>query len=141
MCHKLLRMRDLSMKRSEIDLKFRLRYSHSEASEGMAYEQWPHDFCAGDGFSSAAGFSPLRSTLPGRVQGAKFLVLGSVSLLGLRATHRARKLARHRSVFALATREAVSLGFPRPRFPQHAGARQRDSRLAHLRRFRARAHR
>src|ERR1700730_16573034 len=108
MCHKLLRMGDLSMKRSEIDLKLRLRYDRSGASEGMAYEQWPNDFCAGDGFSSAARFSPLRATLPGRVQGAKFLVLGPVSLLGLCATHRARKFARHRSLPALAAREALS---------------------------------
>ncbi len=122
-------------------MNFRLRYCHSGASEGMVYEQWPNDLCAGDGFSSAAGFSPLRSTLPGRVQGAEFLVLGSVSLLGLRATRRARKFARHRSVSALATREALSPGFPRPHFPQHAGTRQRNSRLADLCRFRARAHR
>src|ERR1700691_1394253 len=108
MCHKLLRMRDLSTKRSEIDLKFRLRYNHSGASEGMVYELWPNDFCAGDGFSSAAGFSPLRSTLPGRVQGAKFLVLGSVSLFGLRAAQRERKFARRRGVSALATLEALS---------------------------------
>jgi hypothetical protein len=36
--------------------------------------------------------------------------------------------------------QAVSHGLSRPSFSQHAGPRQRASRLAHLRRFRAAAH-
>ena len=35
-----------------------------------------------------------------------------------------------------AGRQALSPGFPRQRRPQHPGQRQRDARLAHLRRFR-----
>src|ERR1700682_2210000 len=140
-CRKRLRMLDLDMKRSEIDLNSRLLYCHSEAAKGVVHEQWPNDFCSGDGFSSLDGILSLRGPLPGRLQSAELLLLGSVSLFGLRATHRARKPARYRSVSALAAVEALSSGFSRPHLSQHAGARQRNARLAHLRRFRAGAHR
>src|SRR6266481_5932827 len=134
-------MLDLDLKRSEIDLNSRLLYSHCEAARGVLHEQWPNDFCSGDGFSSSDGIPSLRGTLPWRLQSAELLLLGSVSLFGLRPTHRARKPARYRSLSTLAAVEALSSGFSRPHFSQHIGARQRNARLAHLRRFRAGAHR
>src|SRR5467141_3325764 len=95
-----LRMLDLDLKRSEIDLNSRLLYSHCEAARGVLHEQWPNDFCSGDGFSSSDGIPSLRGTLPWRLQSAELLLLGSVSLFGLRPTHRARKPARYRSLSA-----------------------------------------
>src|ERR1039458_6958628 len=133
-------MLNLDMKRSEIDLNSRLRYSHSETMEGMAHEPWPNHFCSGDGFSSRDRVSPLRGTLPGRLQSPKLFLLGRVSLSGFCTTHRARKPARYRSVSALAAVQALSYGLPRTHLSQHVGARHRNPRLAHLRRFRAGAH-
>src|SRR5713101_5802436 len=106
----------------------------------MAHEFGSDDFCASDGFSAVVGVSSVCRALSGRLQGPEFLLLGSVSLSGLRATHRARKFAGHRSLPTLATAEAVSHGFSRPHLAQHAGARQRNARLAHLCRFRPGAH-
>src|SRR5882762_9116222 len=105
---------------SGIDLKLRIGYRHSRGRKGMAHELRSDYLCAGDGFSPAAGVSPVCRALPRRLQGPEFLLLGSVSLSGFRATHRARKFARHRSLFTLATVEAVSHGFSRPHLAQHA---------------------
>src|SRR3981189_1336878 len=68
-----LRMLDLDLKRSEIDLNSRLLYSHCEAARGVLHEQWPNDFCSGDGFSSSDGIPSLRGTLPWRLQSAELL--------------------------------------------------------------------
>src|ERR1700692_871830 len=96
-----------------IDLNSRLGFCHSRDREGMAYELGPDDLFAGDEFSPASGVSPLCRALPRRLQGPEFFLLGSVSVPSLRATHRARKSTRHRSLFAFATAEAVSHGFSR----------------------------
>ncbi len=74
-------------------------------------------------FSQVMDFLPLQEfrrcvqRYRGEYKMQSFSCLGSVSLLGLRATDLARKSPRHRSVFAFATIQALSHGFPGSRFP------------------------
>jgi hypothetical protein len=81
---------------SGIDLKSRVGYRHSRGWKGMAHELGPGHLCASDGFSPTAGVLPVCRALSRRLQGPEFLLGGSVSLRGLRATYRVRKFARHR---------------------------------------------
>ena len=55
----------------------------------------------------------------------------------VRSTHLSPQLARYRSLSARPALQTLSYGFSRTSFAQHAGARQRGSRLAHLPRLRA----
>src|SRR6202035_3185588 len=95
--------KDLMLKRKEIDLNSQIVYRHSKRWKGMAHEFGSDDLCTSDGFSPAAGVSPVCRALPGRLQGPELFLLGSVSLSGFCTTHRARKFARYRSLFAFAT--------------------------------------
>ena len=81
---------------SGIDLKSRVGYRHFRGWKGMAHELGSGYLCASDEFYPTAGVSPVCRALSRRLQGPEFLLPGSVSLPGLRATHRARKFARHR---------------------------------------------
>src|SRR5271167_4357652 len=96
---------------SKIDLNSGIPFSHSENSRGVVYEQWPNDFCSIDGSSSPRRISPLRGSLPRRLQGAKLLLPGPVSVFGLCPTHLSRESARHRNLFAGACAPTLSHGF------------------------------
>ena len=89
-----------------------------------------NDFCPAHGLDSSADFPPDRAATPRRLQNAPVLLLGSVSVPGLRPTDLSGELARHRSLPALAVFAALPLGDSRLGFPQHAGSRQRASSLA-----------
>ena len=78
---------------------------------------------------------PLRGTLWRYVQGQKFFLSRPIPLYGFCSTDLSRKLARHRSVPARATAQALSHGHQEPGVPQYSGRCQRESRLAHLRRL------
>src|SRR6202043_4289202 len=92
-CPKGLRIQDLDMNRSKIDLNSRLLSCHSEAAKGVVHELWPNDVCSGDGFSSLGRIPSLRGTLPRRLQSAELLLLGSISVFGFCTADRARKPA------------------------------------------------
>ena len=100
-------------------------------------ESWPNRFLSAGGLASDLPVSTLRRALSGQSLRQRFLLLGSVPVSGFRSTHLSRKSPRYRSMSARPATEAVSHGFPGASFSQHAGARQRASRLAHLRRLRS----
>src|ERR1700741_3985188 len=100
-------------------------------------ESGPNGLFAARGFSPDLPVSTLRRSLPRQSLRQRVLLLGSVSLSGLPATHLPRKSSRYRSLSAGPTTQAVSHGFPGPSLSQYFGPRQRASRLADLRRFRS----
>ena len=106
----------------------------------MRDEPWPHGVFAVDRLPSGSGVPPMRGALQRRLPAARVLVLGPVLVHGVRAVHLSRKSARHRSVLTELAGQAVSHGHPRASLSIHTGRRQRESRLAHLRRFRTDPH-
>ena len=84
---------------------------------------------------------PMRSSLRRRTTCADLLLLGSVPLHGLRAIDLSREPARHRDLPACAWQQTLPRRHSRQPLAQHAGRRQRKTRLAHLCRFRAGPHR
>src|SRR6266404_991641 len=100
-----------------------------------ADEFWQIDLCTTDGLSSFQEFSTLCQTLPRRLQTQDFFLLGSVSLHELRAANLSRKSARHRSLSARATHQALPSGYSRPSLAQYPGPCELGPRLAHLRRL------
>src|SRR5262245_32738580 len=113
-----------------------LRLSRKERTD----EFWPNDLCTTNGLSSYLRVSPLRRTLPRQLQTQELLLLGSISVHGLRATDLSREPARYRSLSACESNQALSSGHSRSRFTQYACECQLSARLAHLRRLRASAH-
>src|SRR6476620_1531224 len=103
--------------------------------KGAVDELWQIDFFTTDGFSSGIRVSPMRGTLSRQLQTEELLLLGSISVHGFRATNLSREPARHRSLSARQSDQALSPRHTRSGFAQHAGPRQLDSRLAYLRRF------
>src|SRR5437773_1060227 len=135
--YRLLNFMKLSPMRVVIDL-------NSEAVKAMLPrhlrkelldECWPIDLFTTDGLSSRSRVSPMRRALQGRLQTQEFLLLGPVSLHGLRPAYVPRKFARHRSLSAGQPNQALPYGHSRSRLAQHAGQRQLGTRLAHLRRL------
>src|ERR1700730_1622377 len=103
----------------------------------LADEFWQIDLRTTDGLSSFIRVSPMRRTLPGQLQTPELLLLGPVSLHGLRAVNLSRKPARHRSLSARESNQALSSGHPWSRLAEHAGKRKLGTRLADLRRLRS----
>src|SRR5882724_741245 len=106
----------------------------------MANECWQIDLLTTDGLSSGTRVSPMRRTLPRRLQAQELLLLGSVSLHGLCPINISRKPARYRSLPASSAKQALSHGHPRSCLAQHPGERKLSSRLAYLFRLRSSAH-
>ena len=75
---------------------------------------------------AADNVSPLRGALWRSAQGQELLLSRSVSLHGVRSTHLSRKPARHRSVPARASEQALPHGHQEPGFAQHSGRCQRE---------------
>src|SRR5260370_10541039 len=72
-----------------------------------ADEFWQINLCTTDGLSSFQEFSTLCQTLPRRLQTQDFFLLASVSFHDLRAANLSREFARHRSLPALSTNQAL----------------------------------
>src|SRR5229473_291314 len=102
-----------------------------------ADESWPNRFLSARGFAPDLPVSTVCPSVSRQSLRQGFLLLGSVPFSGLRSTHLSRKSPRYRSLSARPATQTVSHGFPRPSLPQYVGARQRASRLAHLRRLRS----
>src|SRR5215467_3485659 len=77
--------------------------------------------------------SPLCGALSRRAQGQEFFLPRPVPLQGFCSTDLSRKFARHRSVPACASGQAVPHGHQEPGLAQYSGRCQREPRLAHLR--------
>src|SRR5215213_5517957 len=78
--------------------------------KGMADEFWQIDLFTTDGLSSGIRVSPVRRALPRQLQTQKLLLLGPVSMYGLRAANLSREFARYQSLPACATNQALHLG-------------------------------
>jgi hypothetical protein len=76
--------------------------------------------------------SPLRDALWRSAQGQELFLSRPIPLHGIRSTDLSRQFARHRSLPARATEQALPHGHQEPGFAQHSGRCQRESRLAHL---------
>src|SRR5271157_1146077 len=98
---------------SKTDLNSGIPFGHSESPRGVVHEQWPNGFCSIDGSSSACRISPLRGSLRRRLQGAKLLLPGPVSLFGVCPTHLSRESARHRNLLARPCPPTLSHGLSR----------------------------
>ena len=94
-------------------------------------------FCPTDGTHPADGVRALCRSVGWPPQGEELRLQGPVPVHGVCAADLSREPARHRSVPALAGREALPHGDSRPSRAQHARERQRDARLAYLRRLRS----
>src|SRR5438105_7995803 len=97
--------------------------------------------CANHAAFAIDHVSPLCGALWRRAQGQEFFLPGSLSLHGFCSTDLSRKFARHRSVPACASGQAVPHGHQEPGVAQYSGRCQREPRLAHLRRLCPVAHR
>src|SRR4030067_251056 len=95
------------------------------------------DIRAVDGTSSGEDLGAMRSALSWQLQDPELHVSGSISVHGVCAADVSRESAGHRSMFALADREALPHGYSRPGVAQHAGQCERHARLADLCRLRA----
>src|SRR5271157_5354435 len=126
---------ELRVKMSKIDLNSDVLFGHFESCRRGVHEQWPNDFCSTDGLASAHRVSPLRGSLPGRLQGTEFFLPRSIPLFGFCAAHLSRESARHRNLLARTSVAALSHGLSRRHLAQHPGQRQPAARLAHLRRL------
>src|ERR1039458_9821597 len=103
-----------------------------------ADESWPQCFVAAFGFPSDLPVSDLRRSLPRQSLHQRLFLLGSVPLPAVRSTHLSPQLAGYRSLSSRPAIQTLPYGFSRASFSQHAGARQRGSRLAYLPRLCAR---
>src|ERR1017187_3102110 len=102
-----------------------------------ANESWPNRLLSTGGLPPDLPVSNLRRSIPRQSLRQRILLLGSVPFSGLCSAHLPRKSPRYRSLSARPATQALSYGFPGASFSQHVGPRQRASRLADLRRFRA----
>ena len=127
----------LSVKPSVFDLNLHGTYGHSFPTfrEGWDHECWQDCLRTVDGFHPHSRVLSLCGPLPGQLQSQPLFLLGSISVHGLCSTHLSRKPARYRNLPAGLGSSTLSRRHSRSRRPQHAGRRQRDSRLAHLRRL------
>src|SRR5882724_5915361 len=98
----------------------------------MVSEPRPNRILSTTGLLAGSRVSPLRGSLRWRLAATRFLLLGSVSVDGLRPTDLSGWSSGHRSMLALSGRQAVPHGLSRPRVALHTVRRQRRARLAHL---------
>ena len=108
---------------SKIDLNLAIGLSHFEKFRGMVHEPWPNDLCSTEGPASARRISSLCRTLPRRLQGAEFLLSGSIFVPGLCPGHLPRESARHRNLLARSSLAALSHGLSGWHLAQHPGQR------------------
>src|SRR3990172_1474523 len=125
----------LRQKMTVFDFAEMTDFGHSLSSfawKGMADAHRTNGLFAVDGPAAEARIQPVRGAVSRQPSGAAVLLLGSVSLHGVRAIDVSGEPARHRDVPARAGAEAVPRWPSGVRFAQHAGRRQRDTGLAHL---------
>src|SRR6266403_3039965 len=120
-----------------LDLKHLPSICHSARNSlvGGTHEPGQIGVCANHAAFAVDDVSPLRGALWRIVQGQEFFLPRPLSLHGFCSADLSRKFARHRSVPARASGQAVSHGPQEPGVAQYFGRCQREPRLAHLRRL------
>src|SRR5258705_4975847 len=108
---------------------------------GGSHEPGQIGVCANHAAFAVDDVSPLRGALWRRAQGQEFFLPRPLSVPGFCSTDLSRKLARHRSVSARASGQAVPHGHQEPGVAQYSGRCQREAGLAALRRLCPVAHR
>src|ERR1035441_10605969 len=86
------------------------------------------DICAAHGTPSGEDLGAMRGALSGQPQDPELHLSGSISVHGVCATELSRESAGHRSLLALADREALPHGYPRSGLAQYAGQCERHPR-------------
>lgn len=94
-------------------------------------------FCATHAVSLTQRIQSLCATLQRQQERASVLLLGSISHHGVRPTYLPGELTRYRSLSGGATSQALSRRLQWAHQTFHLGRRQRETRLAHLPRFRS----
>ena len=124
----------ISNRKLFIDLKYFSSACHSLALKGeeMADEFWKNDICADHGLFADLRIPAMRRTICGELQSQKLFLLGSILKHGVCATDLQRKPAGHSGLPSGGQTEDLSHGHSGEDFPQYAGPRQPDKRLAHL---------
>src|SRR5918999_297537 len=110
--------------------------SRSTAKE-ITLEPRSNRVCPTHQLSFTQRIQSLRSALWWQQECSLVLLLGSVSHHGFCPTYLSRKFARHRGLPCLSAAQALSLRLQWTSQTCHIGRRQRETRLAHLPRFRA----
>jgi hypothetical protein len=98
-------------------------------------ESRTNHFCPNHAVHLSRRISPLRSEIRRQSQCATTVVLEPVSGHGLCPTDLSPQPSRHRSLFASATFQALSLRLQSPHPTLYSGRRQRAARLENLRRL------
>ena len=131
----------LNMAVFDLNLRTPRRHTSGSHRKEMTHELGEDRLCSAYGFSAHIRIPSMRRALSRRLQGQDFFLLGPVSFNGLCPTHLQRKPARHRGLSSCSRTKALPHGDTREGIPEYAGQRQPSQRLAHLRGFRASAHR
>jgi len=131
----------LLKKLNGIDFILPIGFGYFLSMGGVAEEYGTDCLFSSDGFPVSAGVPQVRCSLPWSVQGPEVFLPGSVFLHGFRSAHIQGKPARHRSLPAGDAAEALPHGNPHKGLAEHARRRERESRLANVRRVRASSHR
>src|SRR5215471_13526756 len=129
----------LSTLRVEIDLNLFPLRQHPSATlrQERAGELGKNDFLSAYGLSSYTRIPPMRRPLQRQLQTPAFLLLGPISVHGIRATDLSGKPTRHRSMLTFRWHKALSHGHSQSCGTEHFGQREPGARLAHLRRLRS----
>ena len=132
----------ISNKKLFIDLKYFSSECHTRAlnCEGMVDEFWKNDIYSNHGLPVGIRIPTVRRAIFRQLQNQKLFMLGSISKYGVRAAYLQRKPERCTSVLTRRKTKDLSHGHSWKDLPQHAGPRQSDKKLAHLRRLCSNTH-
>src|SRR3990172_8304822 len=108
--------------------------------KGRANADRTHRVCTTDGRHSAPRLRAVRRAVPRPASGPFVLLLRPVPLPGLRPGDVPGEPSRHRDLLARRAAEALPRGPARPGLAKHPRGRERDARLADLRRLRPDPH-
>ena len=103
--------------------------------EERANELRQDHFLPADRLSFTLRIPTVRAAIQRKLQDQKFLMLGPVSMHGLRPAHLSRKPSRYSGLPASIPEQTLPFGHSRPGVAQHTFKRQSSSGLTHLRRL------
>ena len=131
----------LQSKMTVIDLKSPVSFSHTNINnlKGVAIEFRTDDLFTDSRFSTPTRILQMCSTISRQLQSPEVFMFRSISLHGVCTIDVSIKPARNRNMPSRNADKTLSYWYPRQGRSQHFGRRQRETRLADLRRLRASA--